>query len=443
MPHANNQIDTTMHPAIKRISPIGTVLFDMRKIAVLLAVYCPLTAYAADGVGGLGVSSEAIIRAALESGYLSREDFDGTRPDLPSIAAFASHNEGDFTITAQGEPGDVRQIQIFISTLTNSVDKGLSTAGDIVHLVLPDHPAPHPNIAQQMPTASASTQWAGQNFIEAWEAWPGRGVRKEWRAGDKLLIFEGTPPDYFFLTIVASADDHSTTSGPSVLADAHEAMRKEDYETALSIIRPLAVDGNAEAQYELGEAYYFGRGTTRDYAEAVRWYRAAAEQGHVMAQLNLGKLFPKASGIEIGPEERLRWLGSAADQGNGDAFHELATWVFRDQRDRQEAERSFTWCSISAELGNGRGQLCLANRYWNGWGVRRDDAQAYLWATIAASELDPGFTAMNASYLRADYRKNLSEAQIAEADKTAAAWKPKPYADLKPLCEDKECAIWR
>ncbi len=413
----------------------------MKRLAILLTVLFPLSAYAVESTGGLSISSEAVVQAALESGYLSPEDFAVERPNLPDIAAFGSHNDGDFTVTMLGDPDGIQQIQIFISTLTNSVDKGLTTAGDIIAAIAPNHPNPDPNIAQQMPTASRSTQWIGQNFIEIWDAWPGRGVRREWRNGNQLLVFEGTPSEFFFLTITAF--DADSQADNAALADVRDFGQNVSDDTALEQTKSLAEDGDAAAQYAFAQALYFGRGTQKDFDGALRWYRMAAEQGYVPAQMSLGKLFPKRSGIEIDPEERLRWLGSAAEQGNAEAFHELATWVFRDQRDRQEADKTFIWCQISAELGSGYGQLCLATRYWNGWGVRRDDAEAYTWATIAAAELEPGYTAMNASYMRAKYRRNLDDDQARAAEAKAEAWTAKSYEELKSFCETDACAIWR
>ncbi|MCH8098520.1 MAG: sel1 repeat family protein [Proteobacteria bacterium] len=55
------------------------------------------------------------------------------------------------------------------------------------------------------------------------------------------------------------------------------AYNRGDYATALREWRPLAEQGDAEAQFNLGLMYYKGRGVPQDYAEAVKWYRLAAE----------------------------------------------------------------------------------------------------------------------------------------------------------------------
>ena len=42
-----------------------------------------------------------------------------------------------------------------------------------------------------------------------------------------------------------------------------EAYNNKDYDTALSIWRQLAADGNADAQYALGDAYFKGQGVSQ------------------------------------------------------------------------------------------------------------------------------------------------------------------------------------
>jgi uncharacterized protein len=47
----------------------------------------------------------------------------------------------------------------------------------------------------------------------------------------------------------------------------------------LRLLRPLAEQGVAPAQHDLGVMYANGQGVPQDYATAVSWYRKAAEQG--------------------------------------------------------------------------------------------------------------------------------------------------------------------
>ena len=50
----------------------------------------------------------------------------------------------------------------------------------------------------------------------------------------------------------------------------------------------LARQGNADAQFNLGQMYAEGIRVGNDEREAVNWYRKAATQGNMKAQFNLG-----------------------------------------------------------------------------------------------------------------------------------------------------------
>src|SRR5262245_39691075 len=83
----------------------------------------------------------------------------------------------------------------------------------------------------------------------------------------------------------------------SQLEDAAAALSRGDYATGLRIVRPLAEQGDARAQYNLAVSYEQGWGVSQDLAEAARWYRRAAEQGYSLAQHNLGEFYRAGRGV--------------------------------------------------------------------------------------------------------------------------------------------------
>ena len=70
-------------------------------------------------------------------------------------------------------------------------------------------------------------------------------------------------------------------AGP--LEDANAAIKKRDYATAVRLIRPLAEQGNANAQYNLGVLYDNGLGVPQDRVRAYMWLNLAAMQGRESA----------------------------------------------------------------------------------------------------------------------------------------------------------------
>jgi len=75
------------------------------------------------------------------------------------------------------------------------------------------------------------------------------------------------------------------------------AHKRGDYATALRLFQPLADQGNATAQGNLGVMYDAGQGVPQNYAEAAKWSRKAADQGHANAQFNLGVMYDDGQGV--------------------------------------------------------------------------------------------------------------------------------------------------
>ncbi len=118
-----------------------------------------------------------------------------------------------------------------------------------------------------------------------------------------------------------------------------EAMERGDYATAFKISLPLAEQGDAEAQYNLGSMYDEGLGVPQDYAEAVKWYRKAAEQGNAKAQNKLGFMYKEGQGVSQDFVQAYMWLDLAAKKGLEDAKDDRAVVGGRLTKDRiAEAE---------------------------------------------------------------------------------------------------------
>ena len=97
------------------------------------------------------------------------------------------------------------------------------------------------------------------------------------------------------------------------------AYKSGDYVTALREFRPLAEQGDAAAQFNLGGMYAKGRGVLQDYKTAVKWYRLAAKQGNADAQTNLGFMYGTGKGVIQDNVYAHMWWNIAASSGNKSA----------------------------------------------------------------------------------------------------------------------------
>ena len=130
------------------------------------------------------------------------------------------------------------------------------------------------------------------------------------------------------------------------------AFKRGDYATALREWRPLAEQGHAKAQNNLGVMYNRGRGVPQDYAEAVRWYRKAAEQGYANAQLNLSRMYHLGQGLPRDYAQAMKWYRKAAEQGNIQAQNALGFMYEQGQGVPKDYAKALRWLRMAAAQGN-------------------------------------------------------------------------------------------
>ncbi len=103
-----------------------------------------------------------------------------------------------------------------------------------------------------------------------------------------------------------------------------DAWSKGNYPGALKEWRPLAINGDADAQFNLGQAYKLGRGVPVDLLQAEDWYRKAALQGHMQAEDNFG-LVQFQNGNR---QKAMPWIEKSAARGEPRAQYVLGTALF-------------------------------------------------------------------------------------------------------------------
>ena len=162
-------------------------------------------------------------------------------------------------------------------------------------------------------------------------------------------------------------------------------MREDRWFIALRLSVALALSmpclaAPAWAEFQVGiDAYNRG-----DFKTALREWQPMAEQGDARAQFYFGLLYENGDGVPLDYAKARQWYEKAAVQGDAKA------------------------------------QLYLGLQSSFGQGIPMDLVDAYMWYSLAAGNGNahaPGY--------RADLSRQMTPAQIAEAQKRARAWKPK------------------
>ena len=146
------------------------------------------------------------------------------------------------------------------------------------------------------------------------------------------------------LVMTAGVMTAAAPAGADVKAGV-DAWAKGDWNRAVEEWRGPAIAGDADAQFNLAQAYKLGRGVPVDPALAESWFRKAAMQGHRQAEDNYG----------------------------------LALFQADKKAD------ALPWLEKSVARFEPRAQLVLGTMLFNGDGVKRDYPRAYALMTRASA----------------------------------------------------------
>lgn len=190
--------------------------------------------------------------------------------------------------------------------------------------------------------------------------------------------------------------------------------KPDDVAAAVRELKPLAEQGNAEAQFNLGSLYYQGRGVPQDYREATEWLRKSAEQGYVFAQVTLGSIHAEGveGTIQKNYPQALMWFIFAAAQGDREAVEfrdamanrmtptqiEEAQRLAREFKPRNVYTKALEEFKAQGEKGDAVAQFKTGLIYYGGQGVPRDYIEALNWFKKAAQQGHP-LAQYNAGYM--------------------------------------------
>jgi len=162
---------------------------------------------------------------------------------------------------------------------------------------------------------------------------------------ERKIIYEGGHYNFIFVNRLKA------------LHDALENLENEISDDELSQISDLAInsylevksnDGDAEAQYLLGLAKYYGfQGLERDVDTACHLLEKSSNQGHIDATSELGSIFLMERNVEKGME----FLEMAISKGSIQAKHSLALAFMHEQIDGFDYKDAISLLKQSSDEG--------------------------------------------------------------------------------------------
>ena len=162
-------------------------------------------------------------------------------------------------------------------------------------------------------------------------------------------------------------------------------------------LQTRALNGDVQAQYEIGEVYYEARYSF--FGKAAYW------------------------------EDAAKWFEMAANQGDAKARYRLASYYFSHLGDYNQ---SFKWLHLPAQLGIAEAQHFLGMHYAQAWGTPPNLVLAYMWIALSFEGGVPNPIGKLADLEWLIKRGEMSPEQMNEGQLLAAGH-TKKYGKSRPM----------
>ena len=139
--------------------------------------------------------------------------------------------------------------------------------------------------------------------------------------------------------------------------DGMEAYKNGDYPSALEKFKPLAISGDAAAQYRLGVMYTKGQGVPQDVQQAASWYLKAALQDDTRAQFAIAEMYANGQGVPKNEKQARTWYIEAADHGFPKAQYIVGLMYAKGQGVPQDLILGYKWLSLA-------GDVAISSKKW-------------------------------------------------------------------------------
>lgn len=153
-------------------------------------------------------------------------------------------------------------------------------------------------------------------------------------------------------------------------------------------LRLRAAQGDTEAQYRLGEAYFHGSGVDQDLAAAFDWYQESANHGNPRGLSGLANMYYLGRGVPQNYVQAAKLFQIAANGGEPHGENGLALTYVSGRGVPQDYSAAYRSLRKAADQGYAKAEYNLGNLYFYGHGIEQNRDEAKSLYEAAASQGD-------------------------------------------------------
>lgn len=235
-------------------------------------------------------------------------------------------------------------------------------------------------------------------------------------------------------TLPLSADVPPPAS-PSVAAGM-VAARNRDFALARANFRPLAENGDADAQRAMGQLLMQDCTGLQDETAAVGWLTKAAAAGSIQAEVLLGRAYMRGLGVPQDDARAFALFSHAAANADPVAQMEVGYLYSAGRGVPRDSYQGLQWTVKAAEQDNGVALGNIAAAYSKGEVLERDVDRAAYFLALANLRASP-VQRNDMVGISRQIRATVSIEELDRQAKRAQRWTPGP-GSLSDVLSDAE-----
>ncbi len=170
-----------------------------------------------------------------------------------------------------------------------------------------------------------------------------------------------------FFGNIAEQNVRTAAENDAIFARGRMAFLFGYHDLARELWMPLANDGYAKAQANLGWMYQTGKGLPKDLKKAVEWYLKAAKQDHTIAKNNLGVMHESGWGTKKNLKRAAYWYREAASTGYSYGQYNYGKMLLEGAGVDKNPKEAAYWLGLAALQGVDEAKGLLINK--TKWGT--------------------------------------------------------------------------
>lgn len=209
---------------------------------------------------------------------------------------------------------------------------------------------------------------------------------------------------------------------PSIAAGTM-AARNRDFALALANFKPLAEQGDADAERAMGQLLMQNCTGLQDKPAGVEWLTKAAAAGNISARNQLGSAYLTGHGVALDDNKAFALFSQTAAAGNAVGEMELGYLYTAGRGVPQDRYQGLQWTVKAAEQGNAAALGNIAGAYMRGEILEKDTDRAAFFLALTNERANPAQRA-ELMGISQEIRQEVSASDLARATSRAQRWSP-------------------